>query len=1074
MALSFVEEWSRPDLHRMLSVVQEPSSRHVLCTLLQNMEGQFNNVEYTQKHSNGRYYGSFPCAQSLNGKLRRMYFHNKAVDIDMSNCYCTILGQLAVKHGQDVPYLSAYNLDPKHYQRELAFAVGDAGDNGKLYFICLLHGGDLRLSDIEGHLSACYLQAEAIYPFARGLRMELECLFSKLALVYGDVTAKARSLADECSSSNVQGRFFYLLLSVIENSCLMALRTAATDDGRVVIGLWFDGLMIWHDEEDEEKNPIDLHQYEDAIRTSTGYDMKLAFKSLEPKADDLEWLSRSALYVNESLILNREYKDSVRVEPFRDFDDGLISWLLVSAPMGSGKTYQMMAYIERLFTKNPNTRILLPTSRIIQSVLYHSLLSKITIRGGPLPVTLYRDANFLKKAQFGPVVVICEFESLHLLLKPSDSNLNGECMAFTSVILDETGGLMSTLISPTNGFNLVPNYTAFCFIVKSAREVLCTCADMFLTPVVPEFVLGLVDQRKVKAIVYQRRIVDRKYIIYPENVSLVDWQTAMWSAIRRRLEDDTCARVALLTRTKIAVDSFLHQVKDVFEAEGDVASKFIVVTRDTTQTEMEAFSDMDSVFENKIGIVASPKITSATDIQHVHSVFMDIRGVDGASVRSLGQASGRVRKIFSDEVHVLQPYYKPAPLPPEPTKQECVELIRRREASRYQTMSAFKSEVESQTRVVAGYEDFGPTAVISIRSPTDSNLVNLVANITREAKLSQRQFFVSQFHNWILSKGFELEFAERDVDGPSDEALSLQAEAKLAMKAARLAVKEAYADMEKRVFDELKIECTSLGDIDRAFAQMKTLQAKDAGLSSEQTVRLMMLAALAKYPHFYNEIELDQVRYTMKNSSILYAASACNLLSPVQIRDLDVVNASKAPLLADAGVLSRTIEVVTSLISLGGGAGIVSTEDYPIDVDSYLLDGNIRRFKELMGQARDSLKNIASSTLRKSRAVKEDRKMVKGELRSVLNRLGIKLDPECSRGCSKYRVVPHDEVKRLLEHISFRSLDPSSDSGSDTLRELIIREKAYNKLLDSIQQSETARDARRKLGGRPAKRQKRR
>jgi hypothetical protein len=79
--------------------------------------------------------------------------------------------------------------------------------------------------------------------------------------------------------------------------------------------------------------------------------------------------------------------------------------------------------------------------------------------------------------------------------------------------------------------------------------------------------------------------------------------------------------------------------------------------------------------------------------------------------------------------------------------------------------------------------------------------------------------------------------------------------------------------------------------------------------------------------------------------------------------------------------------------------------------------------------------------------------MVKGELRSILGRIGIKLEAETSRGCTKYRVVPMEMVGVLLQHISFRSLDPSADSGTDTVRELVLREKQYNRLLDAVQQS---------------------
>lgn len=1053
MAFTFIEDWDRPELQRLLEVVHEPASRHLLCSLLQHLDGQFNTVEYEQKYTGGRYYGSYPCAQSFNGKLRRLYFYNKAIDIDICNCFCSLLEQICSRWGVACPYLSAYNREPKIIQYQLADAVGDSSLSSKLYFICMLHGGDLRLSEADEQLASCYLNAEDAYPFVRALRLEFDSLFVSLCGHYPDILVGANVLAESSSSPNIQGRFFHLLLSVQENDCLMAMKEYAAATGRSMVGLWYDGLMLWHSPEDEDADPILLQDYERAIFDRTGYRLSLAVKSLEPSAADRDWLGKSSLRNNEELILNRVYNPSPRVEPYADFGPSNRGWLLVSASMGSGKTHQMVLYIKAWFTRKPKCRILIPTSRIVQSIMYRSLLGGVEVNGVPIPVITYREPNFLARAQFGAAVVICEYESLHLLLKPTDANPIGECMAFDVVILDEMGGLMSTLISPTNGFNLVQNYTAFCFIAKTAKQVLGLCADMFYTPVVPEFVLGIVPQACIRAIIYTSQIVSRTYVIYPENVSLVDWQEKLWESIRERLADEDAPRVAVLTRTKIAVDAFLQQLADQFEEEKDIGSRFVVVTRDTPQSEMERFSQIDAMFDGKLGIVASPKITSATDIQAPHTVFMDIRGIDGASVRSLGQASGRVRKAHQETIHVMQPYYKPAPFALEPTKDECKAIVLRREASRVHTMAAFKREIELQRRVVPGFEEFGAVETFSIREPTDANLVNLVANITRESKLSSRSYFVSQWQSWVITKGFKLRFADREADGPSDDSLRLHAEAKLALKCARGIVKEAHAALEEQVFADLKIECTTLGDIDRAYAQMKTLQAQEAGLSSEQTLRLMMLSAMSKYPSFFGDLDIDQVRYTMKHSSVLYAATVCNILDTQQIKDLDVVNAAKSPLLADSGQIGETIRIATEIIVLGGAAGFVPTDNYPIDVTTYLQPAILPHFKSLVGKARDSLKSISSSSIRRSRAAKEDVKMVKGELRSILGRIGIKLEAETSRGCTKYRVVPMEMVGVLLQHISFRSLDPSADSGTDTVRELVLREKQYNRLLDAVQQS---------------------
>jgi hypothetical protein len=1073
MAFTFIEEWDRTHLQQLLQVVHEPASRHLLCSLLQHLDGQFNSVEYEQKYTDGRYYASYPSAQSLNGKLRRLYFYNKAIDIDIVNCFPTLLQQICDQLHVPCPYIAAYNQKPKFYQLELSTAVGDVTLSAKLYFICMLHGGDLRISETEEQLASCYLNAEDVYPFVRLIRMEFDSLFVALRVHYASILEAAKTMAEQAGSTNIQGRFFHLLLSVQENACLMAMKDHASSDGRSLVGLWYDGLMLWHGPEDSIERPIDLSEFESAILESTGFRLSLAIKSLEPTASDREWLGRSQLRANEEIIHNRTYNSSLRVEPYADFGPGDKGWLLVSASMGAGKTHQMMLYIKSWFTKKPKCRMLIPTSRIVQSIMYRSLLGGVSVAGVPIPVITYREPNFLKQSQFKPGVVICEYESLHLLLKPTDENPVGGCMAFDVVILDEMGGLMSTLISPTNGFNLVANYTAFCFMARTAKQVLGLCADMFYTPVVPEFVLGIVPQHMVRAIIYTSQIVARTYIIYPENTSLVEWQGLLWDSVRARQDDMDAPRVAVLTRTKIAVDSFLQQLSTEFENEPNIHEQFVVVTRDTSQSQMERFSQIDTLFDGKLGIVASPKITSATDIQLPHVVFMDIRGIDGASVRSLGQASGRVRKAHKETIHVMQPYYKPAPMAVEPTKEECKSIVLRREAGRVNTMAAFRNEIELQSRVVPGFEEFGPVEIFSIREPTDPNLVNLVANITRESKLSSRAHFVSQWQSWVITKGFDLCFAEREIDGPSDESLRLHAEAKLGLKCARAVVKEEHAATEVRVLSELRVECTTLGDIDRAYAQMKTLQAQDSGLSSEQTLRLMMLSALSKFPSFFGELDIDQIRYTMKHSSVLYAATVCNTLDPQQIQDLDVVNAAKSPLLADSGLIGVTVKIATELITLGGGTGIIPTDDYPIDLTTYLEPGRLSRFRTLMGRARDSLKSISSSSVRKSRAAKEDVKMVKGELRSILSRIGVKLDAETPRGCVKYRVVPIPMVATLLEHISFRSLDPTVDSGSDTVRELLMREKQYARLLDAVQQSTDSQEKQLfKVGARTAKRRR--
>lgn len=249
----------------ILDEYEDEKTKGKLHTILKKYKKGFNNgyifTQYEQKNPNiGRYYVKGCGLAFLKKEIRETLCHKYHTDIDMVNAYPSILLNVCEKNKWNTPILKDYVENRDKKLKEIMDKTNYSFDDAKRTINVIINDGindDVRLKDT-------WLQD-----------LEQELYFVKEQIFNNYDQYKSIAMKKKKVYENRKGSTVALLLSDIENQCLLALDDYLSNNGYDVQVLVFDGLQISNK---KEINDNILNEAEKFILDKIGIKIKLKIK----------------------------------------------------------------------------------------------------------------------------------------------------------------------------------------------------------------------------------------------------------------------------------------------------------------------------------------------------------------------------------------------------------------------------------------------------------------------------------------------------------------------------------------------------------------------------------------------------------------------------------------------------------------------------------------------------------------------------------------------------------------------------------------------------------------------------
>jgi hypothetical protein len=1030
-SLTLTEEYDCTLLYEILRNTSNEDVSAYVYALISAADHGIQHVKYEWKTVlSGRLYAQYPSFQQAPGAVRRQILPPSSnSDIDIVNCFFTLIAEVASKEGLDTPSLQDYNSNREQRHTDIARVCGTSIAMVKQFMLTMLHGGDIALytdlydADSEPYVSLISLMSDIDTQWTYDLKRELLEIYTYLAPLNSEVYAIASNMAATANSTNVMGRFMHIFLSRIENACIDALRHHFKSQSIETKCLMFDGLVIGYPEE----HKLDLTDAEHAIKSATGFSVRLTRKSLAPTEKDSAYLYAKNTVILPTSAVDIKYDASQWVKPYHKTER---KCLMIAAPMGTGKTHQTVKYIEYVM-QDPNCRVIMICCRMLMAQYFKGLLQKSDVN---LNLQFYSEATPYKYQDQGTVLII-EYESLHRLFTPKDGQ--SACVRFNHVIIDEAVTLMSTIVSgKTNGSNLLFNYHIIAQLMRSSTRTVLLDADMFITDQVTLFLGNHFDPIEVAAIVYNKKPTQKTFICYDEKRHRSVWQETFFEAIRNRRDTpETHGLVVLICRTKSAVDAWEILVN---EHHPGFKEQIMIVTRDTPRVAMERFTNINQyIGDNKlILMITTTRMAGAADIKgpeagHAAS-FLDMTGFSGADVRTLMQATGRTREVANNTVHVLVPAIQRTKAGRVEHQIDIRKTLTQREGLR---MNILKHSAAVEI-------DPSNPERLTLRTTTPPALLDIVAGCVQDDQRNMRSRFIGTLCSWVTSKGHKILLYDTEDLQPSQDTAELEAEARAQNKRARADAKAAFAEAEERILLQIQSSGDSISDLERRLAFLRSEDAAD-GLGQEDQITCHLIGALLKMPSLWSTADIGSVRYVMKNGAMLYMTYCLQELSSEQLHAHESRGLSRAQLLAECGLMSTVIPLIEEILLFGGMAEFTRCDDYTFNAKKVAEDAGTR------GKLDNICKHMRglSGTQRKSQAKGTGHGRLVSELNVFVKQFGLMLRRRPrDRASYMYNLAVVPGLLDILPVIRFRSIHSEDDSKDILLAELKRRDNEYQKV----------------------------
>lgn len=305
--------------------------------------------------------------------------------------------------------------------------------------------------------------------------------------------------------------------------------------------------------------------------------------------------------------------DTVRLNKY-DFTD--TDMLIVQAPMGTGKTYQL----KKLVRQNPGKNFLIVVARVLQGKqLTHELNVGL---GKKDKFVFYKDNPYSDQYRR----VVTTFESLHKI---------PHAMKYDFLVMDEARSIFNSMTcTVTNGDKLDTNIQLFLARAHTSK-VLMLDADIEIDSAVPD-ICRRFDTRRIRVERYTCVLDSMR------RTARVITGNFMYESIRDDLKNKK--KVGVVCRTRKNAEVLCETMK----AGGARCGLYTGSTDE--QTRMKHWSEPNTYFKDIDLLIFTSTVTGGNDIQlPFDRVYADLCGGGGANAREVLQMLGRFRKVNDPE-----------------------------------------------------------------------------------------------------------------------------------------------------------------------------------------------------------------------------------------------------------------------------------------------------------------------------------------------------------------------------------------------------------------------------------------
>jgi hypothetical protein len=127
----------------------------MLAMMKGKVRGEFLDIEVTYTYSKkvdvGRWYASRPSLQNCPGYIRRLCSVGLYADVDIKNCFSTILLQIAEKNEISTPLLRGYVTNREAWAHAIGTKLSISFKQVKTAVLISMHGGNYKSETERRH-----------------------------------------------------------------------------------------------------------------------------------------------------------------------------------------------------------------------------------------------------------------------------------------------------------------------------------------------------------------------------------------------------------------------------------------------------------------------------------------------------------------------------------------------------------------------------------------------------------------------------------------------------------------------------------------------------------------------------------------------------------------------------------------------------------------------------------------------------------------------------------------------------------------------------------------------------------
>ena len=219
---------------------------------------------YSTASGIGRQYGDYPTLQQTPKWLRSNLCSELTYDIDIVNCFPTILYQLAIQHNEHVPKLKHYVEKREETLKQIMIEYNCSRTAAKSLFIETMNGGTFGTWKHNFKLPKQKQSSILIKEYIK----EVTTMNTIFSVVHKDNLMKYAKKRWDIT---------WLVLHTEENKILKAMEMFFTKNGYTVDVLVYDGIMVRRDKIITDQT---LRNVEEFILDKTKYSIKLQEKKM--------------------------------------------------------------------------------------------------------------------------------------------------------------------------------------------------------------------------------------------------------------------------------------------------------------------------------------------------------------------------------------------------------------------------------------------------------------------------------------------------------------------------------------------------------------------------------------------------------------------------------------------------------------------------------------------------------------------------------------------------------------------------------------------------------------------------